>query len=693
MKQIHIVCRAALIPLVCLLVLVWKFERERARPRLDHALIAAIQRDDALEAVRLLREGANPNASNAPPPPSFWQWLRRRWRGENPPIRDGKTAMQIAFFRALPDPNEATPPYESRLWIVSALHERGARDWHGQNPPNAAPPSAPSAEQQGADGIVCRADAAAQLAAAPNYVGYLWAQGVSVPALMGLGQCHLRLGDVEGADACCRLAQIWEPNAAAIAALRAQIKQQARQISLNAALIRAVWRDETAGVAAALAQGAAPNSRAIPTWDTIRTRLPEGDCGTDAVPDVYPTALKIAVFRDMTAFCAEWGPNDTAPKAPRQAHFAILKALHDAGAKPADNLRAQEKTLLQPYNEPRSATDFPNGGSVWHPNDYNAAATARFMNVYGMSARAYSELARYCGRLDAWEWAVHAYRVAWLWNPADPKQADAARNAEAILRVRRGIQRTLPADCTLRAIRAYPGEGLKRRWAVLYRQATPQKSGWRLAVYGETAAGFRRQFETEWLTAGPQATLYVRPLTGRRLPEIVGYAQDEDTDKGLAQMVAYALEGGKWRRILTLNSNQGAWLEHLRGERAYVARCGWDRLRAVDGGEAGRGYDLYAYNGRKYTFADAKYPEALRKAIKEAEDTLRRTPNDSEALYRLARIYSCAGHPRKAEPYWRRAERAIRKDIRECSELYIQGVYKAALKDIQARRLVVTDSD
>ena len=62
MKRIRIYWLAALIPPVCLLVILWKFEQTMAGPRLDHALIAAIQRDDAPETRRLLRDGANPNA-------------------------------------------------------------------------------------------------------------------------------------------------------------------------------------------------------------------------------------------------------------------------------------------------------------------------------------------------------------------------------------------------------------------------------------------------------------------------------------------------------------------------------------------------------------------------------------------------------------------------------------------------------
>ena len=719
MKQKLVIITAILTPLMCLIVCVWKFERAMARPRLDHALIAAIQRDDAITAVRLLAQGANPNACDAPPPPSFWRWMLRFWRPDSVPFRQYPTAMQIAFARAIPDIAEENPPYAARLRIIQALHERGAKDTGDakahENELNlfgmidSREKMVMSDFNRSDINRQCGTDAA-----------FLQTHGVSMLALEDLALAHYLLGDVDGAAFVCRLAQVWEPQDEDIAARLALTEQRARVWPRNAELIAAVRRDDAEGVSASLRRGADPNAQDIPAWADTRAKLlqsdsplalyvPTGQTG-DLSPELqdkaleipkratpsthpYPTALKIAVYRDMTPFAGEYNSDDD-PEPPKQSRFAIIKALHDAGASPAFDLTEREKSLPKPTElelGEKNAADFPRGGYIRFPNNWEARDEAQFLIVNGMSARAYAELAKYCARFDADEWAVHAYHVALLWKPNDAALANAARRIEDLPRVRRAIQQIMPAHWKLEKIRPYPSAGKMKFWAALYSRDEPDnEAGYHCAVYGEGRTGFTLLFRGKEKFAadgvGVECALYVLPLTGRKQPEIIGQAQGSMAGAAPAQMIAYAPEGNGWKRVLEVSSNQGIWLERRRGERAYIVRNGYETGSVMCHAEQPCRLDVYAWNGKEYVFADPKYPELFRKYIKEAEEALRQYPADEDLPYHLAYLYSITGRKRKAERYYRRAERACRKALAKETDADMKGIYARELKEILTRR-------
>ena len=516
--------------------------------------------------------------------------------------------------------------------------------------------------------------------------------GVSVYLLKRVAGYHLRWGDLDGAACACRLAQIWTPNDTELGALWTEITREIRVRPLNVALIAAAWRDNAAGVSAALAQGADPNARDIPRWPDARKWLlqAERDEYTEASPT--PTALKIAVYRDMTSFGEEGALCDYEPDLPKQSRFAIIKALHDAGAKPAADLMEREKSLPKPNALETTASRFPGKTFCIYTNARQALDFADFLKANGMSARAYAELAKGCANLTLCEWAARAARIARLWNPNDATLAEAARNAEEVLRLRRAIQRTLPAASQALRVLPYPNAGKMKRWAVLYRgKVGGLESDYYCAVCGENAGHFTLLFRGKERVSGERGRLFVAPLTGRRLPEILGYAEDEMAGAAPAKMIAYAPEGGHWNRILDVGSNQGVWLERLRHERAYVVRNGYETGDTMCHADQPRRCDIYAYNGKDYTFADAKYPEEFRAYIKEAEDALRIYLDDADLPYHLACCYTFTGQKRKAERYWRRAERAVLGHIANKNDAETQNGYKNTLNDIQARRLVPTD--
>ena len=729
MKQKRFVIAAILLPVVCLAVSVWKFEQVMAGLRLDHALIAAIQRDDAPATVRLLTQGANPNACDAPPLPSFWHWLLRLWRPNSAPARRYPTAAQTAWLRAIPDIAEENPPFGARLRIMRALHDRGAETPHDAE---ADKNDAEFAATVLGDWQPVNDTRLLLLHgwARARCGNFLRTHGVSVCALETLAYYHALLGDADGAIYVCQLARIWTPPAPAFTTRLTQIERKSSAIRLDSALIAAVRQDDAEGVTAALQRGADPNARDVPAWPDTRVKLLQSDpplisrvpggAMSDLSPELQdqapalpkmpapsiyscPTALKIAVYRDMTPFAGEYDSNDD-PQAPDQNRFAIIKALHDAGAKPAYDITQREKSLpkpMKPAADENNAADFPRGGNSRFPHNWNAWRAAKFLVVNGMSARAYAELADYCARFGADEWAAHAYQIALLWKPNDAALANAARQKEDLSRVRRAIQQVMPAEWKLERIRPYPSEGAMKRWAVLYSQEKPEKEiGYHCAVYEEGRAGFTLLFQGAEGICGSgidlEFALYVLPLTGRRLPEIIGLARGSMAGASPAQMVAYAPERNGWKRVLMVDSNQGIWLERHHGERAYVVRNGYETGSVMCHADQPRRLDVYAWNDKEYAFADAKYPELFHEYIKEAEEALRIYPADPDLPHQLASMYSIQGQKQKSERYYRRAERACRKALaQETASLKkefdgydgVQKLYARKLKDILARRL------
>src|SRR5579884_2189473 len=93
--------RNGLIALLFLAALVaglgWTVYAPVKQERLNHALIAAIKRNDTKTALALLAEGADPNSRDEPPQHlSFWRLLWDRLRGKRPAPSSAPTALLLA---------------------------------------------------------------------------------------------------------------------------------------------------------------------------------------------------------------------------------------------------------------------------------------------------------------------------------------------------------------------------------------------------------------------------------------------------------------------------------------------------------------------------------------------------------------------------------------------------------------------
>jgi hypothetical protein len=191
--------------------------RETRRNRLDHALLAAIERDDSGTVVRLLAQGANPNTRRTPNlRVPFWRMLLDRLRGRHLPM--GQSALQIALKR---DFTYELPRHQSdSLTIVSALLRNGAETPAGTKQSDAALDWAGRLLGKASDRPVQSDD---------GWDVYQWGweeaeeafrdivlkYGGSARAYAGLGESRLRQGLYAPSDHAFRMALLWSPDEAA----------------------------------------------------------------------------------------------------------------------------------------------------------------------------------------------------------------------------------------------------------------------------------------------------------------------------------------------------------------------------------------------------------------------------------------------------------------------------------------------
>src|SRR5579871_4808974 len=88
--------------------------RHVRQERLDRALIAAVQLDDAPTALKMLDQGADPNAYDRPnESPTGWRdWLRQAFAPNH--LKQGLTALQLALI----DPRDPYP-YPSHDYTIA----------------------------------------------------------------------------------------------------------------------------------------------------------------------------------------------------------------------------------------------------------------------------------------------------------------------------------------------------------------------------------------------------------------------------------------------------------------------------------------------------------------------------------------------------------------------------------------------
>jgi tetratricopeptide (TPR) repeat protein len=190
--------------------------RETRQNRLDHALLAAIERGDSGAVVSLLAQGADPNTHRMPNVPiSFWRMLLDRLRGR--PLPEGPSALQIALRKDL-QYDMPRHQVESRA-IIEALMDHG-----GQAPatPEKAAPSLDWAERylgtmpdrlaRLSEGLARDEDLSWECEDAEDaFKSILLKYGASARAYAGLAECRLRLGKYAAADQAFRLALLWPP--------------------------------------------------------------------------------------------------------------------------------------------------------------------------------------------------------------------------------------------------------------------------------------------------------------------------------------------------------------------------------------------------------------------------------------------------------------------------------------------------
>jgi tetratricopeptide (TPR) repeat protein len=191
--------------------------RETRQNRLDHALLAAIERDDSGAVVWLLAQGANPNTRRTPNlRVSFWRMLLDRLHGRHLP--EGPSALQIALKR---DFTYELPRHQAdSLTIVAALLRSGAGSPAGTKQSDAAldwagrllgkVPDRPLRRDDGWDVYQWRWEEAEEA-----FRDIVLKHGGSARAYAGLGECRLRQGLYASADHAYRLALLWSPDEAA----------------------------------------------------------------------------------------------------------------------------------------------------------------------------------------------------------------------------------------------------------------------------------------------------------------------------------------------------------------------------------------------------------------------------------------------------------------------------------------------
>ena len=387
-----------------------------------------------------------------------------------------------------------------------------------------------------------------------------------------------------------------------------------------------------------------------------------------------PASAPKPVKEDLQAELREAVKNDLAADTAqvRETSFATLKRLHERGTTAINDNTAQfAASLHDAEQQERSASDLPDcGDSVSELLEAQEHLTA-FLRNHGMSVRAYAGVAKCRLRVGDYARAVHAYRIAHLWQPHNAALTKALAQAKDILQVHDRIALSLAGGQHILYVLSYPADGSKRRWAILY-GARGKGNTYEVhcALYREDAHTMTPLFQEQiWCYSDTEeanhaiATLYVLRMTGRRLPEIVvtcggGYSYPDGYI-----IAVYAVQGNRPRCLLKQGLNNAFETKDLRHDGTYVIQKGWSTGRMECHIWVIVRPDIYAFNGEKYVIADAEFPAAFREYIAEAEGQMREHPTDYELLYNLADLYAVTGKHRKSEHYYRLAETYCRKEL------------------------------
>ena len=459
----------------------------------------------------------------------------------------------------------------------------------------------------------------------------------------------------------------------------ARLQGEINRRKLDCTLIAAIKGDKPDEAIRLLANGANANARDIPPdtrtfWQKVREiwRPVRRD------ETVYPSALTLALRHDLTT------ANPNAP----ETSFQLIKALHDLGAKEDGRFAVWGADLQEAEQQIKENPDMPTGPS-WPPGGVYEAdqELTDFLNAKGMAARAVAALAECRFREDKYADAIHYYRIAALWHSTDLGLQSRLARSEEYAQVAETIQPTLPAGRSVFSVRPYPVYGLP---GALVTQRGASSGAWialcgvkedneiseaQAALYQWNGVGFQEDCHTpvlrhQWNEDDNfrEINLCVLPLTGRAAPEILLCGWMFGGADAPSEIQAFACEGRRFTRIAAVADHARVEAEKTpQGTRYVITNFYTTGLMKTEYDRAWRS-DYYAFNGKRFVFADAQYPKDCRDYIEEAEKALHDCPDDYDLRQNLASMYSITGRPQKAAQYYRKAERLCRRAIAKESQ-------------------------
>ena len=460
------------------------------------------------------------------------------------------------------------------------------------------------------------------------------------------------------------------------------------------ALIAAIKADNLEAAQDLLADYANPNARDLPPdtrtlWQKFLNVLRPAPPEDRAAPSAISLVIRPYVYDEFEAPL-------------REKRFALLKLLHDAGAKPEGDAPQFQSRRAALTEETRHLPEAPIIIGDHTPDEIRADLQAG-LSAIGVSAQVYGSLGHCYEKSGEREAAVRAYRVALLWLPDDAALQARLTELTAAPIAKQAIARALPARTKVLRVLLFQTVGGKRQWAVL----TGKKQGVdalvfgvRAALYQEDGGVFTRLCQSPVLTNSKdnsdsfdEADLSVVRATGRPLPEIVTRIA-----RGDPHLDIWDLNRGRFENILSLGGDSNVNLEDIRSDRHYEARNeyaagGSTETRNPHGDWSGmlHRWDVYAFNGKRYVFADPDFPEQFSEYLKDGEERLAEAPDDPDLLRHMAYLYHITGKPQKSEAYFRRAEKLCRADLRDALAKHIPPADTAYTRK-QLRHILARDS-
>ena len=463
----------------------------------------------------------------------------------------------------------------------------------------------------------------------------------------------------------------------------------ANQARRNQALLAAVRADRPAEVMAALRQGADANARDLPLdtrtlWQRLWTLFrPVPIVTADSL-----SALHIAVQR-------EFDPDNGEPP---EANFAIIKALHDAGATAEGDapqyqafLDAQEQAIRQSLAKPPVTPD----AAALLPAEM---PLVDHLKQRGMSGRAFAAIGRYRLYSDSYAEAISDLTIAHLWLPEEKEIAAELAQAQEWNSAWERLNREISRSRHVSSLCRFPDEQGRTLWAALWNR---EEDGYRVAalcldIYQAQDGGFRRLATTglraipppddvsrdAWEEAG---RLQVLHLTGRRLPEIVVSTEDCEFGAGQSVLTLYEWRRNRLRCVFDRSSDEAFQIVDFGNKGQAEIVDDWETGGAIPRALRPGRANVYAFRKGKFAAANAEFPAAFEPIIAEETESLRSCPDDFHLQHRLAYLCSITGKERKAEGLYRRAERRCRHTLWKTKEADFRAGYRTELKQIESR--------